>query len=79
MGWEHALLDSKSCDFFDLEAFDATNKVETKNYDLEYYVSKENLGVEFVEELDGEDSSIQGDDSQVSLPSLGDHPTKDQA
>ena len=45
---------------------------------MEYYVSKENLGVDFTEELDGEDSSMQEDDSQVSLPGLDDHLAKDQ-
>ena len=34
--------------------YDALNEVENKNYDVEYYVSKENLVVTFVEEIEDE-------------------------
>ena len=36
------------------EDYDNLNQVESNNYDLEYYVSKENLGVNFTKELDEE-------------------------
>ena len=78
LGWEQALLNPKARDFTDPEAFGVSNKVETNNYDLEHYISKENLVVDFAEKLHGEDSSIQEDDPQVSLPSSSNHLAKDQ-
>ena len=40
--------------FTSLDDYDALNKVEIRNYDLEYYVSKENLVVTFTKELEDE-------------------------
>ena len=40
--------------FTGLKDYDALNKVESNNYDMEYYVSKENLVVTFTEELKDE-------------------------
>ena len=54
LGWEQALLYPVQWSFSSLEDYDNLNRVENNNYDLEYYVSKENLGVDFAEELDEE-------------------------
>ena len=60
------------------EEYDSLNKIEGKNYDLDYYASKENLTVTFAEELDDETKN-RGSESHVSksehLEVLG----KDQA
>ena len=47
------------------EEYDALNKIEGKNYDLDYYASKENLIVTFTEELDDETEN-RGNESHVS-------------
>ena len=49
-------------------------KVEVKIYDLEYYTIKENLKVDFAEELDNEEASTMGEESQLLLSN-----PKDQA
>lgn len=54
LGLEQALLDPLAREFFDPKAFDAVNQVESSNYDLDYYVTKENLRVDFAEELEEE-------------------------
>ena len=51
--------------------YDALNQIENKNYDLEYYVSKENLNVTFTEELEDE-TETQGGGLQTSK---SDHPS----
>jgi len=57
--WEQALLDPSARVFSASEEYDTLNKVESKNYDLDYHVSKENLIVTFVEELEDE-IEVQG-------------------
>ena len=47
------------------EKYDALNKIEGKNYDLDYHASKENLTVTFAEELDDETEN-RGSESHVS-------------
>ena len=51
LGWEQALLDPSARVFSGPEEYNALNKVESKNYDLDHYVLKENLAVTFVKEL----------------------------
>lgn len=65
LGWEQALLDPLVHNFFDPKAFDAVNRVESNNYNLDYYVTKENLGVNFAEKLK-EETETQGEGSQIS-------------
>ena len=43
LGWEQALKDPSARIISSPEEYDDLNKIERKNYDLEYYVSKENL------------------------------------
>ena len=52
-------------DFTSPEDYDDFNKVESNNYDLDYYVSKENLAVTFAEELEDKNKT-QGGGSQSS-------------
>ena len=47
------------------DEYDALNKIESKNYDLEYYASRENLTVTFADELNDE-AENQGSESHVS-------------
>ena len=54
LGWEQALTDPSARIILGPEEYDALNKIEGKNYDLDYYISKENLTVTFAEELDDE-------------------------
>ena len=62
LGWEQALLDLTAHDFSGLNAFNVANQVEVNNYELEYYISKKNLKVDFVEELKNEEAStLEGD------------------
>ena len=65
LGWEHAILDPSTCHFFGPQAFDPANRVESNNYDLDHYVTKKGLGVDFAEELD-EETETRGEGSQVS-------------
>ena len=70
LGWEQALLDSLAHILLGSDEYDTLNKIEGKNYDLDYYASKENLTVAFVEEL--EDKTVtQGGRSEASN---SDHP-----
>ena len=62
--WKQALLDPSACDFTNPEDYDALNKVESNNYNLDYYVLKENLAVTFVEELEV-DTKTQGGGSHL--------------
>ena len=78
LGWEQALLDPLAHDFSGLEACDAMNQVESNNNDLDYYVTKENLEVDFVEDLD-EETETQGEGSQASKSNQPDPLAKDQA
>ena len=65
LGWEQALLDPLARVFSGPEEYNALNKVESKNYDLYYYVSKENLIVTYAKELKDE-IEVQGGGSQAS-------------
>ena len=60
LGWEQALVEPLAHVFVGLDDNDAPNHIENKNYDLEYYVSKENLNATFVEELEDETKSQGG-------------------
>ena len=78
LGWELALLDSAACIFSSPDAFDAANQVEVNNYELECYISKENLEVDFVKELNDEEASaLEGDIQGPHSKSEG-YPKKDQ-
>ena len=59
LGQEHALLDPLAHDFFGPEAFDAANRVDINNYDLDYCIAKKHLEVDFVKELDGEETKCE--------------------
>ena len=65
------MLDPSACAFAGLDGYDALNQIENKNYDLEYYVLKDNLNVTFTEELEDE-TETQGGGSQTSK---SDHPS----
>ena len=54
LGWEQALSDPSTRIISGPEEYDALNKIVGKNYDLDYYASKENLMVTFAEELEDE-------------------------
>ena len=54
MGWEQALSDPLAQVISGLDEYDALKKIEGKNYDLDYYASKENLTVTFAEEFEDE-------------------------
>ena len=41
--WEQAFLDPSAHVFVGSDDYDALNQIENKNYDIEYYMSKENL------------------------------------
>ena len=60
------------------DEYDALNKIESKNYDLEYYALKENLTVTFAEELDDE-AENWGSESHVSKSERPEVLAKDQA
>ena len=62
------MLDPLARDFTGPVDYDTLNKVESNNYDLEYYVLKENLVVTFSKELEDE-IETQGGGSQVSKSS----------
>ena len=51
--------------FSGFDAFDVENRVEVNNYNPDYYTDKENLKVDFVEELDKEEGSFREEDDQV--------------
>ena len=71
------MLDPLACIISGLEEYDALNKIEGKNYDLDYYASKENLVVNFAEELDDE-IETQGGGSKALKSDHPDPSTKDQ-
>ena len=60
------------------EEYDSLNKIEGKNYDLDYYTSKENLTVTFAEELDDE-AENRGSEFHVSKSEHPEVQAKDQA
>ena len=70
LGQKQALLDPLQRSFFGPEHYDDLNRVDSNNYDLEFYATKKNLGVDFTEELD-EETETQGEGSRASR---SDHP-----
>ena len=78
LGWEQALTDPSARIFSGPDEYDALNKIESNNYDLEYYASKENLTVTFPEELDDE-AENRGSESHVSKSEHLEVQAKDQA
>ena len=60
------MLNPSACIVSGPEEYDALNKIEGKNYDLDYYATKENLVVAFAEELKDE-IETQGGGSQDSM------------
>ena len=77
LGWEQILTNPLARIFSSPEEYDALNKIESGNYDLDFYVSKENLGVVFADEMEDEIESQVGG-SQVLGFELPDHGAKDQ-
>ena len=69
LGWEQALMNPSARVISSLEEYDSLNKIEGKNYDLDYYASKENLTVTFAEELDDETEN-RGRQLKVEISSL---------
>ncbi|KAL5565385.1 hypothetical protein UlMin_028549, partial [Ulmus minor] len=65
LGWEQALLDPSVQIISGPEEYDALNKIEGKNYDIDYYALKENLTVTFAEELEDE-AENRGSESHTS-------------
>ena len=63
--WDQALSDRSTCVFSGPDEYNDLNKVERNHYDLEYYVSKENLTVAFADKLEDE-TKTQGGGSQAS-------------
>ena len=78
LGWEQALSDPSARVISSPEKYDALNKIEAKNYDLDYYASKENLTVTFAEEFEDE-AEIRGSESHVSKSEHPETLAKDQA
>ena len=54
LGSEQALLDPLQWSFSGPVDYDNLNRVKSNNFDLEYYATKENLGVDFIDELNEE-------------------------
>ena len=78
LGWEQALSDPSVRIISGPEEYDALNKIEGKNYDLDYYASKENLTVTFAEELEDE-AENRGSKSHISKSERLETLAKDQA
>ena len=66
LGQKQALLDLADCGFSGMDAFDVENHVEMSNYKLEHYIDKENLKVDFTEELEKEEASVLEENTQAS-------------
>ena len=77
IGWEQALTDPLARIISCPEEYDALNKIEDKNYDLDYYASKENLTVTFAEELEDE-AKNRGSESHISKSERPETLAKDQ-
>ena len=75
--WEQAMTEPSARLFSAPNEYDALNKIEGHNYDLDFYVRKENLGVTFAEEME-EETESHGADSQVLGSELSDRWVKDQ-
>ena len=54
LGSEQALLDPLQWSFSGPVDYDNLNRVKSNNSDLDYYATKENLGVDFIDELNEE-------------------------
>ena len=78
LGWEQALSDPSTRVISGPDEYDALNKIEGKNYDLDYYASKENLTVTFTEEFEDE-AENRGSESHVSKSEHPETLVKDQA
>ena len=72
------MTDPSALIIFGPDEYDALNKIESKNYDLEYYASRENLTVTFAEELDDE-AENRGSEFHVSKSEHPEVQAKDQA
>ena len=64
LGWEQAMTEPSARLFSGPDEYDVLNKIEGRNYDLHFYVRKENLRVTFAEEIEEETESY-GADSEV--------------
>ena len=60
LGWEQALTDHSEHIFSGPEEYDALNKIEGGNYDMDFYVMKENMEVTFADEMEDETESREG-------------------
>ena len=78
LGWEQALMDPSARTISGPDEYDALSKIESGNYDLEYYASKENLTVTFAEEYNDE-AENRGSESHVSKSERPEVLSKDQA
>ena len=78
LGWEQALMNPSARVISSPEEYDSLNKIEGKNYDLDYYASKENLTVTFAKELDDKTEN-RGSESHVSKSEHPEVLAKDQA
>ena len=54
LGWEQAMTEPSARLFCGPDKYDALNKIEGRNYDLDFYVRKENLGMTFTKEMEEE-------------------------
>ena len=77
LGWEQAMTEPSALFFSGPDEYDALNKIEGRNYDLDFYVRKENLGVTFAEEME-EETEPHGANSQVLGSEFSDRWAKDQ-
>ena len=77
LGWEHAMTEPSARLFCGPDEYDALNKIERRNYDLDFYVRKENLWVTFAKEIE-EETESHGADSEVLGSEFSDHWAKDQ-
>ena len=77
LGWEQAMTEPSARLFCGPDEYDALNKIERRNYDLDFYARKENLRVTFVEEMEEETESHEPDSevlgSQFSDRWVNDH------
>ena len=54
LGWEQDMIEPSVRLFSRPDEYDALNKIEGRNYDLDFYVRKENLGMTFTKEMEEE-------------------------
>ena len=77
LGWEQAMTEPSARLFCGPEEYDALNKIEGRNYDLDFYARKENMRVTFVEEME-EETESHGPDSEVLGSQFSDRWVNDQ-